>query len=358
MSAREQIEQMKKSKNAAMAYGATTPTPSRPSTPVPTGSTGKKSSGFKIMTFDKLAEVFSNLVNKNALDNVFVEGEIKVFVKFNEQDSLLDMLSYQENRPMDVLLYEAKRVEGNQEDLKFFDVVVDSSMTPDSQVYLWNMKAFCFAYLLVMTRGNLPSQSGNSAGNKLPNLLTSRLLMDAASIEKDFAGRLSNLDLSKITCDWMLDIDISTMPDPIRNRIAKGTAGSRALKIIAAAIQLVPIQETQSHPATVGQFAALVDVTNAGSAYLSMHPMKQHVQSQIENFYRSCLLLAFEHVGVNHFEDLKNNLNKIDSFKKDAALQDLVVVGNGFKFGSGSYLNGFIGKSPDQVIKLFGKSLI
>jgi hypothetical protein len=272
-------------------------------------------------------------------------------------ESIVDLLSYKENRPMDVLLWAAKKLETDQEDVRFFKIIVDDTLVPDSAIYLLNMKMLVFSYLVVMTRGSLPTSSGASAGNKLPNLLITKLNLPANATEGVFAAMLSRVDLAKIDCRWMLNIDINTIPDPIRNRIVKGTAGSRSLKIVLAAVQLVPVASSNIDKKYLDQFAAMVDIANGGSAYLSMHPLRQNVQSQIPNFYRSCLMMAFMHVGIEEYQNLKNNLLKIESFKKDLALNDIVVSGNSFIFGSGQFQNGFEGKTYDQVIKLFGPSL-
>jgi len=327
---------------------------------------GSMLSRFKLLEFKSMENIFKSLINKNLLDDVHRHGEIKITIP----DGVLDiksqlsfdvdtMMAIKGNCTFDVLAFmsiidDIQNSKGDEKDLGFFDISVNGLV--DEQQYLTNMRCLAFSYMIVMTRGSLPKQSGQGSDNKLPQLLIDNINMNGKTTEKDFANMLSSTNLEKIKVNWMIDISPSMFPDQIKNRILKGTAGSRALKVISQAALLYS-KENYLTDDEADVFFKLVDLAKMSNCYINLHPMRQVVQTVIPQFYKSCIAISFLAVGDQNLIKLQNEMRKIQSFTNDQILNKMSIVNKKITLDGQVFNHSFTGVSADEVEKLFGSPL-
>jgi hypothetical protein len=329
--------------------------------------TGMKSGKFKLLGFKSLEDVFVSLVDRNLLDDVHTAHEIPINLPGSSFDPTKlsqyiadDLLSIKDNKLFDVLSFIAliKDIQNGDaaaSDFDFFNVQFENERIQDT--YITNMRCLAFSYLMVMTRGYLPRKTGAGCDNKLPKLLVDNIDMQGGTTEKDFANMLSGADLNKIKVNWMVKLSPSMFPDPIKNRVMKGTAGSRALKIINQAY-LMNNDSSRISQSDKIMFLTLATIAQESNCYLNLHPMIQHVQSKIEQFYKSCIALSFIYVGENNVNLLIHEMHKIQSFKNDQVLSQMSFVNNSISIGGSIFKHSFEGKDPEVVKSLFGTPLV
>lgn len=323
-------------------------------------------SGF--IRFDGLAALFEKTVKGYSLEDPFTGGEIMVKVNKLPADAndrtfigkTKEIMAIDGNKPFNALLALWLHTLGaSEETSKDFDKYIkffkfEQSSDYNQEQYIFNCKALLFGHMLLMTRGSIPSINEHGK-NPLPRLMATNLGYGEKATEGEFAKAYAGFDIRKVKFVEFLKIPFSSFPDAIKNRMLKGTAGSRVLKLFAIASTYG--NAASEDPDNVKIFQALCEISGQGKCYLNLHPLRQTVQSSVPGFYPACVGLIAENLGKKRWDIFLQECMTIPTFSKDVALGGVAFTDTGVQVNGTAYKNAFKTVTPDALKLLFGKSV-
>lgn len=322
--------------------------------------TGKiSSSGFKLFTFDTkgLEVTLANFVHSTSLLPNFLEGDIKIFHQtgFDMKNPDFGILMANErNKPFDVLVFmhalTTNQYDGNESMFKFH---IHEAI--DQAIFVKNTTLLVFAYLLYMTRGNLPRQGSTSSSNPLPKLLRDTVGDKELLTEQNFAEQSASFDLGKLDARFFLKMDVNNLPEQIVNRIRKGSAGSRSLKFFKLVLDYPEKERNDFSLEEQAIIRVLYDVVSVSQSYLNLHPANQIVQAQVKDFYPSVISLGARLIGEANWPSFLASVRQIPTFDKDKVLQSLSLRNGEVYINASKFEHGFKSISPAKLEELFGK---